>query len=133
MLNAQSRTSQKMCAKIGFAAVFAAAAFASIAAPHAGTSTIMAACHDSGGSDTFNMSCAPTALTSDIFNEQNEVDATIPGQSNAHSSGGGSSSGGASATHAMAAGSSGAMHVSAPGPGSGHAGFAPAAHAGGHR
>lgn len=131
---AQSRSSQKMCAKIGIATAFAAATVISIASPQGSTPTIMASCHSSEGSDTFNMSCGPQALSSDIFNEQNEVDATIPGQSNTHNGGGGGSGSGATATHAMGIGAvSATTHVSAPTPGSGHAGFAPAAHAGGHR
>lgn len=134
MLFAQSRSGQKMCAKIGIAAAFAAAAVISIVSPQESAPTIMASCHTSEGSDTFNMSCGPEALSSDIFNEQNEVDATIPGQSATHggSSGGGS---GATATHATGGNAiSTTTHVSAPKTGGDHAGFAQVGvHAGGHR
>jgi hypothetical protein len=115
---------QRMCAKLGLSAALLAATVVPVVVPISPVPSISADCHNSAGPDTFNLSCAPPTVASDLFNEQNIVDATIPGQSAAHSGGGSTQSGGHAAGVSASApgGNEGVRAVSA------HAGFSP--HAG---
>jgi hypothetical protein len=122
MLIANNPAVKRMCVKLGLSVTLLVAAGAPLVAPPGSAPSISAACHNATGGDTFDLSCAPPTVASDLFNEQNIVDATIPGQSATHAGGasGDESGGHPGGLSATAPGGIGGLTAGSP-----HAGFSP--------
>jgi hypothetical protein len=137
MLLANKPAVQRTCIKLGLSTALLVAPVIPFVAAMASTASVTASCHNAAGVDTFDLSCAPPTVASDLFNEQNVIDATIPGQSATHA-GGGSTDSGDHTGGLNAATPSGNVGIRT---GTAHAGFSPhaglalenATHSAGHR